>query len=60
MRSLLAVPVLLLATAATLFSAEPPRPAETAQGGTAAVGERLAWIERILWERNVSAVPTLR
>ena len=60
MRSLLAVPVLLLATAATLFSAEPPRPAETARGGTAAVGERLAWIERILWERNVSAVPTLR
>ncbi|HEX9205511.1 MAG TPA: HEAT repeat domain-containing protein [Candidatus Deferrimicrobiaceae bacterium] len=54
MRSLLAVPVLLLATSATLFPAELPRE------GTATVAERLARIERILWDRDAGAVPILR
>src|SRR5512139_837960 len=60
MRSLLAVPVLLLAAATPLLSAEVPRPAELPREGTAAIGERLARIERILWDRDAGAVPTLR
>jgi hypothetical protein len=60
MRSLLAVPVLLMAAATSLLSADVPPPAGTVRGGSAAIAERLARIERILWERDAGAVPTLR
>src|SRR5512139_3095169 len=60
MRSLLAVPILLLATATPLLPADAPRPAEATREGNAAVGERLARIERILWERDAGSIPTLR
>src|SRR5512139_719590 len=60
MRSLLAVPILLLATATPLLPADAPRPAEATREGSAAIGERLARIERILWDRDAGAVPTLR
>jgi hypothetical protein len=60
MRSLLAVPVLLLAAASPLLSADVPAPAGTVREGSAAIAERLARIERILWERDAGAIPTLR
>jgi HEAT repeat protein len=60
MRSLLAVPFLLLAAAVPLLPADAPPAAEATREGNAAIGERLARIERILWERDAGSIPTLR
>ena len=60
MRSLLALPVLLLAAATPLLPADAPAAAEATREGNAAIGERLARIERILWERDAGSIPTLR
>jgi len=60
MRTLLAVPILILATATPLLPAGAPPPAEKVRTGDADIGERLARIERILWERDAGAIPTLR
>src|SRR5512139_2526417 len=60
MRSLLVVPILVLASAAPLLPADAPPSAEAVREGNAGIGERLARIERILWERDAGAIPTLR
>jgi hypothetical protein len=60
MRRLLFVPILVLASATPLLPADAPPSAEAVRERNAGIGERLARIERILWERDAGAIPTLR